>query len=124
MKHCMIIFLGTAFLTVESEGIYTKLRNNSIINMTNTIMLACATSNKITSEDPVSWYFQEEIESSPKKEISELNDTTGLSVLQANKSGYYYCYVKDHEGNMTQYSVGLIELSKDTLLSKCIRWKE
>ena len=88
--------------------------------MTDTIMLACATSNKVTSEDRVSWYFQDNIESSPKKEISELIDTTGLSVLQATKSGYYYCYVKDHEGNLAKYSVRLFELSKDTLLSKCI----
>ena len=91
--------------------------------MTDTIMLACATSNEVTSEERVSWYFQDNIESSPKKEISELNDTAGLGVLQATKSGYYYCYVKDHEGNLAQYSVRLIELSKDTLLSKCIHGK-
>ena len=115
--------LGTAFLLVGSEGIYEKLENNSIMNMTDTIMLACATSNKVTSEDRVSWYFQENIESSPKKEMSELNGTTGLSVLQATKPGYYHCYVKDHGGNMEKYSVGLIELTKDTLLSKCVRYK-
>ena len=122
MKQCMI-FIGTAFLTVENEGIYMKLENNSIINMTDTIMLACATSNTVVSEDRVSWDFQENIESFRKEEISEPIDTTGLSVLHANKPGYYYCYVKDHEGNLAKYSVRLIELTKDTLLSKCIRWK-
>ena len=118
MKQCMI-FLGTAFLLVESEGIYMKIENNSIINITDTIMLACATSNNVTSEERVLWNFQENIKSSLTKEIGELNDTTGLSVLQATKSGYYYCYVKDHEGNMALYSVVLI--GKYTLRSKCIR---
>ena len=88
--------------------------------MTDTIMLACATSNTSNTEDRVSWYFQENSTSSSKKEMSELNDITGLSVFKANKSGYYHCYVKDHNGDMMRYYVGLIELSEHTIPSKCI----
>ena len=113
------LHLGTAFLTV-SDGAYEKLQNNSIINMTDTIMLVCATSNTSNTEDRVSWYFQENSTSSPKKEMGELNNITGLSVFEANKPGYYLCYVKDHNGDMMRYSVGLIELSEHTIPSKCM----
>ena len=88
--------------------------------MTDTIMLACATSNTGNTEDRVSWYFQENCTSSAKKEMSEVNDITGLSVIEANKHGYYHCYVKDHNGDMMRYSVGLIELSEYAIPSKCI----
>ena len=52
---------------MKSDGIYDKLENNSIIDMIETIMLACVTSYKDSAENGISWYFQENSDSSRVK---------------------------------------------------------
>ena len=103
---------------MKGDGIYDKLENNSIIDMIETIMLACVTSYKDSTENGISWYFQENSDSSRVKIIDGFVDAMGVSVYYANKPGYYHCDVKDHEGKLTNYSAGLLALSKDTVLSK------
>lgn len=85
--------------------------------MTENVRLVCATSN-VDMSNPITWKYQSDIEASKENKVGNFDAMYGTNELIADKPGYYHCEVRDHNGALMNYSVGLLALSKDTVLSK------
>ena len=94
------------------------MTNNSVIMRDQSISLVCVTSYVYASEEDIEWYYQETGLSDKVLVRGEFYNTTGLSVLDIDKLGFYACNVLDQNQRTVVYSIGIVQYSIDTRESK------
>ena len=120
----MVIFIiGTAFQRLIRNGsreVYQTVTTNSIINLEENTTLVCVTSYVEVTEQDIQWFYQDIDLNQVVAIAGQFNSTTGLSVLIVNKTGYYTCQVPDESKNHSNYTVGIIEISNETMESEFV----
>ena len=120
----MVIFIiGTAFQRLIKNGsreVYQTVTTNSIINLEENTTLACVTSYVNVTEQDIQWFYQDIDLNQVVAIAGQFNSTTGLSVLTVNKTGYFTCQVPDESKSQFNYTVGIIEISNETMESEFV----